>query len=601
MNQSKRVLAVFLALVLLLSLAPAALAEEAPVTLTILETSDLHGSIYSYDYAVDAPTKATGLARVASVVKQERAIDPDLLLLDCGDALQANLISLFNGDVVHPMINALNFLGYDAFNLGNHEFNYDFAMLTRAISMFRGDVLIANAYQADGTRWQKPYVIREVKGVKVGIFGINAPHIPQWEASAPEHFANMTFTTPMEETGKLVEELRDQVDVLIGLVHYGKDGEYGVDGMYAVAEKYPEVDAFLLGHAHEALAETRENGVVVMEPGANGSNVGKLVITLQKEGDGYQVTAKNAELIATEAFEEDPELLAAMRYVHDASVKEANTVVSYVAADFLPSLEWNGLPGIPTAQLQDTALMDLINEVQMYYTGADVALAALFSASSNLTTGDYKKKDAVNVYKYDNTLMAVRVTGAQLKQIMERQAGAYYNQYREGDVTISFNPEIRMYNYDMFAGVEYEIDISKPVGERIVNLLYKGEPLAEDAELVLALNNYRYGGLLTAGLIDADALVFDSTIDLADTPAVRDLISVYAQMKGELTPSCDNNWRIIGADLSDPDAETIYQMVRDGKLAIPTSEDGRTPNVSSLNANDLRDQGVLEAAVEPAA
>lgn len=596
MVRVRKLSSVFLALLILMSCAPAAFAENETVTVTILQSSDLHGSIASYDYAVDAPTTGTGLARVASVVKAEREKDPELLLLDCGDSLQANMISLFNGDVVHPMINAMNFVGYDVWELGNHEFNYDFDMLERAISFFEGDVLIANAYRADGARWQKPYALFEVKGVRVGVFGIDAPHITQWEASDPSHFNHMTFTSPMEETGRMVDELRGQVDVLIGLVHYGRDGEYGTEGMYAVADAYPQVDAFMIGHAHEAFAEIRENGVAVMEPGANGSNVCKLTITLSKEDGAFTIVDKVPELIETAAYAEDPQLIKAMHYVHQASVKDANTVVGYVAADFLPSLEWNDLPGIPTAQLQDTALMDLINQVQMYYTGADVSLAALFSATSNLTQGDYKKKDAVNVYKYDNTLMAVKVTGAQLKAIMEQQAGNYFNQYQPGDVTISFNPDIRMYNYDMFAGVSYEIDISKIEGERIVNLTYKGEPLAPDQELVLALNNYRYGGLVTAGMIDPANLVFDSTIDLADTPAVRDLISVYAQEKGELVPNCDDNWRIVGADLSDPDAEAIYQLVRQGVIPIPASEDGRTPNVRSLNADEIRAQGLLDEA-----
>ena len=596
MVRARKLSSVLLALLILMSCAPAAFAEAETVTITILQTSDLHGSIASYDYAGDAPTTGTGLARVASVVKAEREKDPELLLLDCGDSLQANMISLFNGDVVHPMINALNFVGYDVWELGNHEFNYDFDMLERAISFFEGDVLIANAYQEDGSRWQKPYAIFEVKGVKVGVFGIDAPHISQWEASDPSHFNHMTFTSPMEETGRMVEELRGQVDVLIGLVHYGRDGEYGAQGMYEVADAYPQVDAFMIGHAHEAFAEIRENGVAIMEPGANGSNVCKLTLTLEKKDGAFAIVDKAPQLIETAAYEEDPELIKAMHYVHQASVKDANTVVGYVAGDFLPSLEWNDLPGIPTAQLQDTALVDLINEVQIYYTGADVSLAALFSASSNLTQGDYKKKDAVNVYKYDNTLMAVKVTGAQLKAIMEEHAGNYFNQYVPGDVTISFNPDMRMYNYDMFAGVNYEIDISQPAGQRIVNVTYQGEPLADDQELVLALNNYRYGGLVTAGLLDPAGLVFDSTIDLADTPAVRDLISVYAQEKGELVPHCDDNWRIVGADLNDPDAEEIYQLVRQGVIPIPASEDGRTPNVKSLNADEIRAQGLLDKA-----
>lgn len=600
--RGKKFLALLLSLATLLSLASWGIAAQAEtVTVTVLESSDLHGAIASYDYAVDAPTEGTGLARLATLIAQEREKDPELLLADCGDALQANMISLFNGDVVHPMINAFNFVGYDVWNLGNHEFNYEFKMLERAISFFEGDVLIANAYQADGSRWQAPYTIREVKGVKIGIFGIDAPHITQWEASSPDHFNNMTFTTPMEETGKMAAELREQVDVLIGLVHYGREGEYGIEGIYEVADKYPQVDAFLIGHAHEAFAEVRDNGVAIMEPGANGSNLGKLTLTLEKTGEGWKIVKKTPELLPVEGVAEDEALLKAMRYVHQASVKEANTVVGHVAADFLPSLCWKDLPGIPTAQLQDTALVDLINEVQMHYTGADVSLAALFSPSSNLTAGEYKKKDAVNVYKYDNTLMAVKVTGSELKAIMEKQAGAYFNPYREGDVTISFNPEIRMYNYDMFAGVGYEIDISRPVGERIVNLTFKGEPLKEDQELVLALNNYRYGGLVTAGMIRAENLVFDSTIDLADTPAVRDLISVYAQEVGELVPACDENWKIVGAELDLPEAETVYQLVRDGKLAIPASEDGRTPNVASLNVNDLMEQGILNQERAPAA
>ncbi|MEG1968187.1 MAG: 5'-nucleotidase C-terminal domain-containing protein [Clostridia bacterium] len=602
MKITRKLSALFLALTLLLTLfTPAAFATEDAITLTILESSDLHGSIASYDYAVDAATKGSGLARISTIVKAEREKDPELLLVDCGDTLQGNMISLFNNDLVHPMIGIMNLMDYDVWNLGNHEFNYEFSMLTRAISHFQGDALIANAYQEDGTRWQKPYVIREVKGVKVGLFGINAPHITQWEASNPEHYNLMTFTTPMDETKTMVAELRPQVDVLIGIVHYGKDGEYDTAGMYEVADAYPEVDAFMIGHAHEAFAEVRENGVAILEPGSNGTNLAKLTIKLQKDGDKFKIVEKLPELIVSADFEEDPAILLAARYVHDASVMEANTVVGTVADNFLPSLNWHDLPGIPTAQIQDTALVDLINEVQLFYTGADVSLAALFSSKSDLVKGDYKKKDAVNVYKYDNTLMAAKLTGAQLKAIMEKQAGAYFNAFTPGDVTISFNPEIRMYNYDMFAGVNYEIDLSKPVGERIVNLMFKGEPLKDDQPLVLALNNYRYGGLVTAGLLDKDSLVFDSTVQLSDTPAVRDLISVYAQKMGELVPHCDDNWKLVGIDLSDPDAETIYQLVRDGVIAIPTSEDGRTPNIESLNADKLREEGVIPAAEKPAA
>lgn len=592
MKRLRSLTAFLLSLVLALGLMVPALAQEEEVTITILETSDLHGHIYSYDYAIDAPTNNTGLTRVSTIVKQEREKDPDLILLDNGDAIQGNLISLFNNDLVHPITNVMNLLDYDLRVLGNHEFNYEFDMLTRAIDAFEGDFITANIYKADNHRWMAPYVIKEVKGVKVGIFGIVAPHVPRWEASYPDHYDNMTFTTPMEETGKMVEELREQVDVLIGAIHYGREGEYDTEGVYEVAQAYPQVDAYLIGHAHELLAEENANGTPILEPGDLGKFVSKLTLTVKKSGDGFEIVKKEYENIDSANFEEDPQIQEAMAYVHKASIKDANTVVGRVSADFLPEGQF-WLPGIPYAQIQDTALMDLINQVQIHFSGADVSLAALFTTDSNLVQGDYRKKDAVNVYKYDNTLMSVKITGGDLKAIMEEYAGAYFNTYREGDVTISFNPDIRMYNYDMFAGVNYEIDISKPAGERIVNLTFNGEPLGEDRELVLALNNYRYGALLNGGLIKDENKVFDSTTAFPDTPSVRDLITVYAQEKGELTPNCDNNWKIVGADLNDEDAQLIYEMIEKGEIEIPTSEDGRTPNVQSINADDLREEGII--------
>lgn len=596
-----RFLALLVSVLLLVTVYPA-FAQGEPVTITILETSDLHGMIYSYNYATDTPTNNTGLVRAASYIKEQREIDPDLLLVDNGDAMQGNMISLFNEDVMHPIVAAMNFERYDVWNLGNHEFNYEFPVISRAVSNFSADVLMGNAYYEDGRGMEntKPYVIREVKGVKVGIFGAIAPHVTQWEASAPEHYDNMTFRSPEEQTKLMVEELRDQVDVLIGLIHYGREGEYETAGVAEIALAYPEVDAFLVGHSHEVLNEVNENGTPILEPGANGSYVSKLTITLEQQDGGFIITEKAGETVAMDAYEPDEALMEEMSYVHNKSVAEANTVVGTVTKDFLDEVFM--LPGIPAAQLQDTALVDLINIVQMHYSGADASLAALFSADSNLRAGDFRKKDSVNVYKYDNTLMAVKVTGAELKQIMERYAGDYFNQYQEGDVTISFNPNIRLYNYDMFAGIDYEIDISKPTGERIVNVMYHGEPLADDQELVLALNNYRYGALLTMGLLKSENLVFDSTIDMADTPAVRDMISMYvAELGGVLEPVCDHNWQIIGADLEDPAKDIIYDMIRNGDIEIPTSEDGRTLNVKSINANELREAGIIDAEMEPAA
>ncbi|WP_312635411.1 5'-nucleotidase C-terminal domain-containing protein [Oscillibacter sp.] len=582
----KKLSALLLALVMAVSLAVPALAAEDTRTLTILQTSDLHGMINPFDYASNKENK-TSMAHAAAIIAAERKVDPKLLLIDTGDSTQANYIQEFRSETPHPMIDALNYLDYDVWTLGNHEFNFEFKYLTKEIQEFQGVTLAGNIYRKDGARWLDAYHIFDVDGVKVAVFGIDAPHIPIWEKSDPTHYDNMTFTTPMEETGKILTELEGKADVIIGSVHYGLDGEYGAEGVREVAETYGDkIDALFIGHAHAVVDETI-NGIPVLEPGSNGQYVSKLTLSLTKKDGGWDVTKANGDLLDCSAVTPDAAFLKRFKTLDDKSKALASTAVGEVGETFLDPVEL--LPGIPNAILQDNPVVDLINKVQMENAKADVSLAALFDASSNLEKGPFLNRDSVKIYKYDNTLYGVKVTGKQLKAIMERQAGDFFNQYVSGDVTISFNPNIRMYNYDEFAGVNYEINISKPVGSRIQNVTYQGKSLTDNQTLVLALNNYRYGGLVTAGLLNESDVVYEGG-------AVRDMITDYvAGLKTPLMPQCDNNWKITGADLSDPQKNLIYEKVRSGELTVPTSEDGRTPNVASLNGPALRAAGKLSA------
>lgn len=582
----KKLSALLLALVMAVSLAVPALAADETQTVTILQTSDLHGMVNPYDYASNKESK-TSMAHAAAIIAAERKTDPNLLLIDTGDATQANYIQEFKDQVPDPMIGAMNYLDYDAWTLGNHEFNFGFNYVEKEIKEFKGVTLAGNIYQKDGSRWLNAYQIFDVNGVKVAVFGIDAPHIPIWEKSDPTHYKNMTFTTPMEETGKILKELDGKADVVIGSVHYGLDGEYDTQGMREVAETYGDkIDALFIGHAHAKVDETI-NGVPVLEPGYNGQYVSKVTLSLTKKNGSWDVTKTDAGLIDCSTVTPDAAFLAKFKSLDEKSKTLAAKQVGQVGETFLNPVEL--LPGIPNAVLQDNPVLDLINQVQMEKVGADVSLAALFDASSNLEKGPFLNRDSVKIYKYDNTLYGVKVTGKQLKAIMEQQAGSFFNQYKAGDVTISFNPDIRMYNYDEFAGVNYEINISKPVGSRIQNVTYQGKPLSDTQTLVLALNNYRYGGLVTAGLLKESDVVYEGG-------AIRDMITDYvAALKTPLMPKCDNNWKIVGADLNDPQKDLIYEKVHSGELTVPTSEDGRTPNVASLNGPALRAAGKLPA------
>lgn len=595
-------LAIWVVIVLSFGTTTIALAAEEETTITILETSDLHGMIYNYDYAADTETNY-GLAKIATIIKEERKKDENLLLVDCGDTLQGNLLGNFRNEKIHPGIEAMNLLKYDTWTLGNHEFDYEFESLEKAIQQSNAKVLSGNIYKEDGTRFVEPYTIMEVKGVKVAFFGLTSPYVTRW-VSDPSKYNNMTFTNPMEETDKILQELEGKADVIIGVVHIGEEGEQEKDGMDQIALNYADkIDALLIGHSHAQVAKSLVNNkfqtenssdseLVIIEPGANGTSIGKCTLNLKKKNGEWEVINRSAELISTAETKADEELKEAMHSLHENSLAEANQVIGKIGADFYEELYL--LPGIPNGLIEDHALADLINMVQLKESGADVSMAALFSPDANLEKGEFKFKDGVKVYKYDNTLYAVKVTGAQLKKIMEAQTGALYNTYKTGDVTISFHPDFRLYKYDMFAGIDYNINISKPVGQRIEQITYKGKPLKEEQTLILALNDYRWSSLVSEGLIEKDAVVY-SSLESSEYPAIRDMIANYVKEQGIIYPSCDNNWKITGADLEDEQKELIYEMVREGSLSIPASEDGRDLNIASLNAIELREQGVLPA------
>jgi len=600
MKRQFKVLSILLTLTLVFGLLFSFVFAADTTTITILGTADLHGRIYPYEYAIDSYDDDTGLAKIGTLVKQERAIDPNALLIDCGDTVQDNSADLFNNLPVHPMIEGLNFLDYDVWVVGNHEFNYEKAFLEKNVATFKNSVLSANILKTDGTYFVKPYEIFEVNDVRVAIVGMTPPHVTQWEASAPEHFEGLTFPGTVEQSKKIIAELEGKYDVLIGAFHLGPDGEHGYEGSKTIAEACPEYSVIFCGHAHSKYNEVT-NGVHIIEPGKWGWALAKAVIKMEKVGDKWEVVDVTTENIETKPVKEDEDVLAKFKFVHDQSIADANLVVGEIAADFIASPDYitgeAAITTIPTSQLVDTSVIDLINEVQMFYTDSDLSSAALFNFGSNLLKGPFKKKDVAFIYLYPNTLVGTKITGANMKKYMEWSA-SYYNTYKDGDVTVSFNPDIRGYNYDMFSGLTYEVNLSKPAGERVENVLFNGKPLDDNRIYTLSLNNYRFGTLLGLELVTMDDRYYDSYEILQDAGRIQAMIVKYVKEEkgGVLTPTVDNNWKITGVDLESPFKEAIFDMVRSGELSIPTSEDGRTLNVKALNVFELIDEGILKVS-----
>ena len=455
-------------------------ASSGERVITILQTSDLHGRIYAYDYATDSPDSDAGLAKISSLIKRERELFPDAILIDCGGTIQDNSASLFHDLPLHPMIEVLNELDYDVWTLGNHEFNFGLDIVEKNIAGFNGTVVAANIYkEGSEERYVEGWTIFDIDGIRVAVIGMIPPFVPVWEASTPSHFKGLEFRPVIEETQKALDELEGKYDVLICAYHIGPDGEHGYDGVREVAEAFPQFDAILAGHAHATVNE-EVNGVRIIEPSKYGWALAKVQVKLDKEDGKWVVKEVTGENLETKPVDEDPVILEEYKYVHETSEEEANKVVGKITGDFIESPDYitgkAEISTMPTAQIEDTAVIDLINEVQQYFANSDVSSAALFNFGSNLLEGDFKKKDVAFIYKYDNTLMGVNITGENLLKYMEWSAN-YYNTCKDGDVTISFNPDVRGYNYDMFSGMTYEIDLSEPSGSRIKNVMIAGKPL----------------------------------------------------------------------------------------------------------------------------
>ena len=556
--------------------------DSDSITIAIAHTSDMHGHIYPWDYATDSEIDA-GFARTDTVIQELRNKYPNFLLIDTGDLYQDNLADIFLNNDTHPMIQALNLLKYDVWVLGNHEFNYGLDILERNIKNFNGTVICSNIkYEDSGKDYVSPYHIFDINGVRIAIIGAITPFIKIWEASNPDHFKNLNFPNPLDSIKQTVKSIEGQYDILVGAFHISRNESFG--GTFKIAEAIPEFDVIFAGHEH-ALYTENINGTWVLEPKCFGSHVSFATFDLKKNEEGkWKLTKTNAETISTKGVNSSEVIMNKFKWVHDMSIDYINLVIGEIKSDFINGVDYitgnDIVTTMPRAQIEDTALMDFINTVQTFYAKSEISAIALFNINQNVKKGQLKRKDIINIYKYDNTLRGVNIKGENLLRYMEYMAG-YYQTIEEGDITIAFNPKYRAYDLDLFSGVNYDIDISQPVGSRIKNAKINGKPIDKNATYKLASNNYRFNQLVTNNYLTFDDVYYNSENDATST--IRDFIIKYIQeeLNGVIDPVCDNNWKIIGLPKSFNDSETI-ERIKNGEIQIPFSDDGRTPNVSPV-------------------
>ena len=515
------------------------------VQITILGTTDLHGNIDPIDYYTNKPDNR-GLAKVATLIKRIRKETSNVLLIDSGDTIQGSPLESFHGRKNNappdPMMLVMNSLNYDAMTVGNHEYNFGLKVLEKARGEAKFPWLSANTYdQGKQQTHYKPYIVKEVAGVKIGILGLTTPGIPNWDN--PPNYAGLEFHEPVAEARKWVPVLRDQekVDVVVIAMHMGLEEDLRTGEVtpgqvpheneaIAIANEVPGVDVIFMGHTHRDVPSVYINGVLLTQANHWGRHLARADLYLQKAGTGWRMYAKSARTIPTDdRVEPDPEVVK-MAEPYDRETQ------SWLAREIGQSAEELTATD---ARFRDTAILDLVQKVQLDAGKADVSMVASFNPAARIAKGPVSVRDIAGLYVYENTLVVLEVTGQQLKDALEHSA-KYFKAYVPGKPASDLvDDKIPAYNFDIAEGVTYDLDISKPIGQRIQNLRFHGQPLSPTKKLKLATNNYRVNGGGGYDMYKNAPVVYRSSEE------IRELIIDWLEKNKTVPATPNNNWRII--------------------------------------------------------
>ncbi|MBT1247627.1 MULTISPECIES: 5'-nucleotidase C-terminal domain-containing protein [unclassified Thermosipho (in: thermotogales)] len=514
------------------------------VQLVILHTSDLHGNILPISYATNKPSDV-GLAKIATLVKQMRKECGSVILIDSGDLIQGTPLEYYHARIdnkpIDPMILVMNKLGYSAWTLGNHEFNYGLDILNKAVSEAQFPALSANILDENGNSVFKPYHIVNVGGIKVGILGLTTKFIPNWED--PKNIEGLKFEDPVKVAKKYVKELRNKVDVVVVAYHGGLERDpktgnpteelTGENQGYQLLQEVNGIDVLLLGHQHRTIA-TKINGVPVSMPSKWGKYLGKIVLNLEKVNGKWKIIDSSVEEIPVKGVEADNEVVAMAKPYEEKVQAWLDQPVGYAKGDF-----WIYDPLF--ARLQDNSLIEFVNKVQMYYSKAKISSTALFNNDiKGWKSGPITLRDINAVYIYPNTLKVIKVTGKDIKEALEKSADYFaFNNFKVSVNKTWIEPKPRHYNYDMWEGISYKIVLNNPSGNRIIDLMFEGKPIEMDKEYEIVLNNYRAGGGGGYTMFKGKPVVREVMME------VSELMADYVLNRKEIKATTDNNWEAV--------------------------------------------------------
>ncbi|UKE82306.1 bifunctional metallophosphatase/5'-nucleotidase [Pectobacterium colocasium] len=582
---------------LLLCLSASAMAAQEPVNITILGTSDLHGTFVPWDYATDTANMAGSLSQIATQVHKVRAQQPNVILVDAGDTIQGNFVETFKNDKTSPMILGFNALNYDVWVLGNHEFDFGLNVLSTSLDQFKGTALAGNIFWESGKPYLPAYKIVERQGVKIGIIGMDTPMTAEF-AKGTDRVKGLNFTDPVGAVKTVIQQIHDKVDAIVLVAHMGIDNENQRPGTGVgdIARANPELAAIVAGHMHVKVDKEVINGVIVTEPDKYGRALSRIDLQFEQQNGKYVLINKDSYTYSIKDVDSDRKMEDIYEPYHNTLRANANRPIAQLLGhDLVPQ---DAVKGIPQVHVQDTGISALFQEASRHYAPkAQVIALQIDNDRPKLNVGTISAKDIAFNYQYAGGEITVyQLTGKELKKYMEWSAG-YFNQLQDGDVTYSFNPQRRASKYstnDFFDGVTYTIDLTKPAGQRITDLkMNNGTPVTDDMPIRLGMNSYRMGHLTQKGGV----LEGKQFPVLSDTKAeygeeagtIRNLTIRYLTevKKGQYEGTVPQRWKLAGLQGYERERHIVESLLNSGKISVPTSDDGRYSNVQSINVKAL--------------
>jgi len=453
--------------------------------LNIIYTSDTHGRLSAYDF-LNQNYGSFGLSRLPNYLK---TLETSYLLLDNGDFLQGSPLLDYSRkqNLLHPVAKVLNAIHYDYVTVGNHDFNYGLPYLNSFQLAYQGEILCANIYK-DNKPYFKTHVIHEIDGIKVAIIGVTTEFIPFWEK--PENLKGLVFLDVVETTKKVIKDndLKNKSDLIVVMYHGGFNKDlnthqaYGPDTIenkgYELFQ-IKDIDVLLTGHQHIPQIY-KNNQKVALQTSHNAKDFGLIAISFDQDHN-QSIDAKIISL-SEYAIDENIEQL-----IND-DIKKTNSFLSQTIGIIKNDMH---VSSPLDCRIKKHPLFQLINQIQLEYTKADISMASLPNETHGFPKEITLNDIAVN-FPFENDLVVLEVTGSILKEALEQNAS--YFDIKENQIVINSRflfPKVEHYNYDVYDGIEYVIDASKPIGERITSLTYKNKTIHPEDTFKLALNSYR--------------------------------------------------------------------------------------------------------------